>query len=72
MAEEREGAFEKMVQAVRPFGLAMREAVGPTAKGTLCSREAHVPPTARGDMASPDWPRMLLSLLLYLPSSLSI
>ena len=52
MAEEREGAREKMVQAVRPLGLAVREAVGPTAKGALCPLEAHAPPTARGDRKS--------------------
>ena len=47
--------------AVRPLGLAVREAVGPTAKGALCPREAHTPPMARGDVASLDWPGMLLS-----------
>ena len=42
------GSAREGLLAVRSLGLAMREAVGPTAKGALCPREAHVPPTAKG------------------------
>ena len=43
-----EGAREKTSQAVRPLGLAVWEAVGPTVKGALCPRVGHAPPMARG------------------------
>ena len=39
---------EKTAQAVRPLGLAVWEAVGPTAKRALCPRVGHAPPMARG------------------------
>ena len=39
-----EGARKSGLERVRPLGLAVREAVGPTAKGALCPREAHAPP----------------------------
>ena len=42
--------------SAREKWVAVREAVGPTARGALCPREAHAPPTAWGDVASADWP----------------
>ena len=53
--------------------LAVREAVGPTAKGALYPREAHAPPTAWGDVASHHWPILtLLSPPYIFPLSLHL
>ena len=61
-----------MVQAVRPLGPAVKEVMGPTAKGALCPLEAHAPPMAKGDVASCDW-SVISSLSSFIfPSSLSI
>ena len=47
MGWRTEGARERSREHVWPQGLPVWEAVGPTAKGTLCSRVGHAPPTGR-------------------------
>ena len=42
------GSTQERQQAMRPLGPAVREAVGPTARGALCPREAHAPPHGLG------------------------
>ena len=63
-AKERERCAGELA---RPSGQAWPSrvgAVGPTAREPLWSRVAHAPPTGMGDVATSDWPKNSLSLLL--------